>query len=103
MSLKKTTSLLVAAVLCITLAACSKDTKTDTKATDTKATDTAATPAATTAATDAPAVTVAPPAKPTKLTVLLDGAMMLGGYDNPADRLKQWEDDLASGKIKENT
>ena len=28
---------------------------------------------------------------------------MLGGYDNPADRLKQWEDDLASGKIKENT
>ena len=61
MSLKKTTSLLVAAVLCISLAACSKDTKTDPKATDA-----AATAAPTTAATDAPAVTVSAACKSNK-------------------------------------
>ncbi|UKS28316.1 extracellular solute-binding protein [Paenibacillus sp. HWE-109] len=88
--LKKSATVVLAASLCISLAACSKSEKADPKASA----------AATAAPTSKDAAATAAPAKVTKLSVLLDNAMILGGYEKPEERLKQYDEDVKSGKLK---
>ncbi|WP_158602313.1 extracellular solute-binding protein [Cohnella endophytica] len=94
--MKRKTSffLSVALITCLTLAACSNNNSKS----DSSAPASSDTPASSEAAPSSEA----PPADPVKLTVLLDGAMMLGNYDDPEERLKQYDQDLKDGKITGN-